>query len=93
MAALAFSSCSEQGLLFIASHYDGLSCFRAQALGKVAAHGLSSCNLQALEQELSNCGAQVQLLHSMWDLPRPAIKPVSPALAGFLITGPPVLCA
>ena len=30
------------------------------------------------------------LLHSMWDLPRPGIEPVSPALAGgFLTTVPP----
>ena len=31
-----------------------------------------------------------QLLRDMWDLPRPEIKPMSPALAsGFLTTGPP----
>ena len=58
MTALAFSSWSERGLLFVASHCDGLSCFRAQDLGKVAAHGLSSCDLQALEWGLSNCGTQ-----------------------------------
>ena len=28
--------------------------------------------------------------HGMWDLPRPGIEPMSPALAGgFLTTGPP----
>ena len=38
---------------------------------------------------LSSCGAQVWLLASIWDLSRPGIKPVSPALAGgFLTTGP-----
>ena len=30
------------------------------------------------------------MLHGMWDLPRPGIEPVSPALAGgFLTTAPP----
>ena len=38
----------------------------------------------------SSCGTQAQLLRSMWDLPRPGLKPVSPALAGrFLTTVPP----
>ena len=44
----------------------------------------------ALECRLSSCGARAQLLHGMWDLPRPGIEPVSPALAGrFLTTAPP----
>ena len=39
---------------------------------------------------LSSCGARALLLHGMWDLPGPGIKPVSPALAGgFLTTVPP----
>ena len=39
---------------------------------------------------LSNCSTQAQLLHGTRDLPRPGIKPMSPALAGrFLTTGPP----
>ena len=39
---------------------------------------------------LSSCGARVSSSHSMWDLPRPGIKPMSPALAGgFLTTRPP----
>ena len=38
----------------------------------------------------SNCGSQVQLLRGMWDLPRPGLEPVSPALAGrFSTTAPP----
>ena len=38
----------------------------------------------------SSCGPRSQLLHGMWDLPRPGIKPVSPELAGgFLTTAPP----
>ena len=38
---------------------------------------------------LSGRGAQTQLLHGKWNLPRPGIEPGSPALAGgFLPTIP-----
>ena len=38
----------------------------------------------------SSCGTRVWLLRSMWDLPRPGLKPMPPALAGgFLTTAPP----
>ena len=41
-------------------------------------------------RRLSNCGSRAQLLYSMWDLPRPGLEPVSPALAGrFSTTAPP----
>ena len=44
----------------------------------------------ALEHRLSICGARAQLLHSIQDLPRPGIEPVSPVLAGrFLTTASP----
>ena len=57
---------------------------------RLQACGLSSCGSRALERRLSSCGAQVQLPCGMWDLPRPGLKPVSPALAGgFLTTAPP----
>ena len=37
-----------------------------------------------------SCGAQVKLPHDRWDLPRPVIKPLFPALAGrFSTTGLP----
>ena len=77
-----------------ASYCGGFSCCEAQALGTrasvVVAHGLSSCSSRALEHRVSSCGAQAQLLHSMWDLPGPGFEPVSPALAGgFLTTAPP----
>ena len=72
----------------------GFSCCGAQALGTwatvVVACRLSSCGLWALEHRLSSCGARAQLLHGMWDLHRPGLEPVSPALAGgFLTTVPP----
>ena len=44
--------------------------------------GFGSCGLRAVEHRLSSCGAWPQLLRGMWDLPRPGIEPVSPALAG-----------
>ena len=77
-----------------ASHCGGFLCCGAQALGARAsvfvACGLSSCGSRALQHRLSSCGARAQLLHGMWDLPRPGIKPLPPALAGgFLTTVPP----
>ena len=37
-----------------------------------------------------NCGSWAQSLHGMWDLPRPGLEPVSPALSGrFSTTAPP----
>ena len=43
-----------------------------------------------VERRLSSCGSRAQLLRGMWDLPRPRLEPVSPALAGgFLTTAPP----
>ena len=56
----------------------------------VAAHGLSSCSSQALEQGFSNCSTWAQLFHGMWDTPGPGIESASPALAGgFFTTEPP----
>ena len=52
--------------------------------------GFSSCGTWALEHRLSSCGARAWLLCGMWDLLRPGLKPVSPAMAGrFLTTAPP----
>ena len=43
-----------------------------------------------LYRESSVAVVQTLLLHSMWDIPRPKVQPVSPALAGgFFITDPP----
>ena len=43
-----------------------------------------------LTRRLSNCGSRAQLLRGTWDLPRPGLEPVSPALAGrFSTTAPP----
>ena len=55
-----------------------------------AARGLSSCDLQAPENRLNNCGARAPSLLSMWDLPGLGIEPVSSTSAGrFFTTEPP----
>ena len=76
--ARAFSSCSKWGPLFIAVRGP-----LTIAASLVAEHRLQTCRL-------SSCGSRVQLLRGMWDLPRPGLEPVSPALAGrFSTTAPP----
>ena len=76
--ARAFSSCGKWGPFFIAVR----GPFTVVA-SLVAEHRLQTCRL-------SNCGSRDQSLRGMWDLPRPGLKPVSPALAGrFSTTAPP----
>ena len=98
LAALGLR-CNLQASLVAASRgYSSLRCagllLQSRALGMqalaVAAHRLRSCGSLALEHRLSSCGTWASLLHCMWDLPRPGIEPVSPALAGrFSTTVPP----
>ena len=74
----AFSSCGKRGPLFIAVHGP-----LTIAASLVAEHRLQT-------RRLSNCGSRAQLLCGMWDLPRPGLEPMSPALAGrFPATAPP----
>ena len=76
--ARTFSSCSKRGPLFIAVHGP-----LTVAASLVAEHRLQTCRLRS-------CGSRAQLLRGMWDLPRPGLEPVSPALAGrFSTTAPP----
>ena len=70
LCARAFSSCGKWGPLFIA-----VRGFLTIAASLVAEHRLQT-------RRLSNCGSRAQPLRGMWDLPRPGIEPVSPALAG-----------
>ena len=70
--ARAFSSCGKQGPLFIAVRGP-----LTIAASLVAEHRLQTCRL-------SSCGSWAQSLRGMWDLPRPGLEPVSPALAGRL---------
>ena len=76
--ARAFSSCGKRGPLFIAVRGPLII-----AASLVAEHRLQT-------RRLSNCGSRAQLLRGMWDIPRPGLEPVSPALAGrFSTTAPP----
>ena len=75
--ARAFSSCGERGPLVIAVRGPLTS-----AASPVAEHRLQM-------RRLSSCGSRAQLLRGMWDLPRPGLEPVSPALAGRLSTTAP----
>ena len=76
--ARAFSSCGKWGPLFIA-----VCGPLTVAASLVAEHRLQT-------RRLSSCGSRAQLLCGMWDLPRPGLEPVSPALAGrFSTTAPP----
>ena len=74
----AFSSCGKRGPLFIVVRRP-----LTIVASIVVKHRLQTCRL-------SSCGSRAQLLHGMWDLPRPGLEPVSPALAGrFSTTAPP----
>ena len=76
--ARTFSSCGKRGPPFIA----------VRGPLTVAASLIAEHRLQT--RRLSNCGSRAQLLRGMWDLPRPGLEPVSPALAGgFSTTAPP----
>ena len=74
----AFSSCGKRGPLFVAV------CGPLTVVASlVAEHRLQT-------RRISSCGSQAQLLRGMWDLPRPGLEPVFPALAGrFSTTAPP----
>ena len=74
----AFSSCGKWGPFFIA----------VRGPLTIAASLVAEHRLQM--RRLSNCGSRAQSLCGMWDLPRPGLEPVSPALAGrFSTTAPP----
>ena len=73
----AFSSCSKRGPLFITVRGP-----LTIAASLVAEHRLQT-------HRLRSCGSRAQLLRGMWDLPRPGLEPVSPALAGRLSTTAP----
>ena len=76
--ARAFSSCGKRGPPHIAVRGP-----LTVAASLVAEHRLQT-------RRLSSCVSRAQLLRGMWDLPRPGLEPVSPALAGrFSTTAPP----
>ena len=75
--ARAFSSCGKRGPLLIAVRRP-----LTIVASLVAEHRLQM-------RRLSNCGSRAQLLCGMWDLPRPGLEPVSPALASRFSTAAP----
>ena len=76
--ARAFSTCGKWGPLFIA----------VRRPLTIVASLVEEHRLQT--RRLSNCGSWAQLLRGTWDLPRPGLEPMSPALAGrFSTTAPP----
>ena len=75
--ARAFSSCGKRGPLLITVH------------GPLTIAASPALEHRFQTRRLSNCGSRAQLLRSMWDLPRPGLEPVSPALAGRLSTTVP----
>ena len=83
--ARAFSSYGKRGPLFIAVRGP-----LTLAASLVAEHRLQT-------RRLSSCGSRAHLLHGMWDLPRPGLEPVSPALAARPSTtappGKPLICS
>ena len=75
--ARAFSSCGKRGPLFIAVRGP-----LTVVASLVAEHRLQT-------RTLSSCGLRAQPPRGMWDLPGPGPEPVSPALAGGLLTTAP----
>ena len=76
--ARAFSSCGKWGPLFIVVH------------GPLTITASLVAEYRLQMRRLSNCGSRALLLRGMWDLPRPGLEPMSPALAGrFSTTVPP----
>ena len=76
--ARAFSSCGKRGPLFI----------MVRGPLTIAASLVAEHRLQT--RRLNSCGSRAQLLRGMWDLPRPGLEPVSPALAGRFSTTAPL---
>ena len=84
--ARAFSSYGKRGPLLIAVHGPLFIAVRGPLT--IAAPPVAGHRLQT--RRLSSCGSRAQMLRGMWDLPRPGLEPVSPALAGrFSTTAPP----
>ena len=76
--ARAFSSCGKRGPLLIAVR------------GPLTITASPAAEHRLQTRRLSNCGSRAQPLRGTWDLPRPGLESVSPALAGrFSTTVPP----
>ena len=67
----------------VPSHCGGFFCCKAWAVGAPAS--------VVMAHELSSCVARALLLCGTWNLPGPGIKPVSPVLAGGVLSTLPGL--
>ena len=76
------------GLRFCARAFPA-SCGKRGPLFIVVRGPLTIVASLVAEHRLSSCGSWVQSLRGMWDLPRPGLEPVSPALADRLSTTAP----
>ena len=86
VCARAFSSCGKRGPLLIAAR--GPLFIAVRGPFTIVAPPVAGHRLQT--RRLSSCGTRAQPLRGTWDLPRPGLEPVSPALAGrFSTTAPP----
>ena len=85
VAAGLFSSRSERGLLFVAGYRPLI------AVASLVEHAVQGAGTSVVVHSGSVVAAQgLSCSAGMWDLPRPEIKPMFPALAGgFFTTEPP----
>ena len=85
----AFPSCGEGGLLFVAGH-GLLTAVASLVVGhRLQVCRLSSCGARILEHRLHSYATWAELLRGTWDLPRPGIEPMSPALKGRISSTEP----
>ena len=84
MAVLGLRFCTRASLVAASGGHSSSRCMDLSlSWPLVAEHWLQT-------RRLSSCGSRAQLVRGMWDLPRPGLEPVSPALAGrFSTTAPP----
>ena len=87
--AWAFPSYGKWGLLFVGVHRP-LTVVVSLGEHRLQTHRLQQLWLVGSRAQAGQLWPWVQLLHSMWNLPGPGMKPVSPASAGgFLPIAPP----
>ena len=87
MAVLGLRFCARLSLVVASGEAHAPLFIAVRGPLTIAASLVAEHRLQT--HRLSNCGSRAQLLRGMWDLPRPGLEPVSPALAGRLSTTAP----
>ena len=72
-----------QRLLTVVASLVGEHRLQGMKASVVSGCGRSSCGSWSLEHRLNSFGSRAQLLHSMYNLPRSGIEPMSPVLVGY----------